>query len=628
MLPSRARGLTRVRRTFRRHNLSQYILLQSRDNHSAHSCIRRLRAGLLDSDKRDLDLIEVLDGPEGLESRLSDRRNILSEAEGAPGANAETITAALLEELHKLRASGQGAPPSSGADAGTMPPDQNRLEAVLTGPESSVFRTISQGLEGLDLTAPQGQRDALTLGFNGRCTIAVRVLFATSDNGEITLVRRHPTLSKLNEMRQYRTAYFNWHLRVDKRLVVPDRMEHYTVASMIDGGNRSVLNGWLGLELDTTDFIKAPHGVMGRLQCQDGRASPVEHDPRDYFCQPALITKLCEFLHILACASGLANTSTAGFTFVTFGEWYNSHLERAFRCPNMDSIRAWLERSVQGFKAALLAIKMRLRAILYNPAFESSFDTYVLDFDSECLSELYAAETTQDKLADSLSELSKYFGSSSGQEDLASMTLPLLSELSKSTPTPGGRQKKQKVDGSGLSWDAAPAPPPGSRVKSYKYLNGKKELVISGRTWDLTKIASYLGVKVDGPCWPFLLSYCNDVNRPSLCPCWGQRFHENAVSPAHKLQLKGGKVFDRDELRDKFSRAATPGEKSGLDKATKPQQSSPSSSQSRGRGRGRGDGPGRGRGRDGRGKGRGGHSQWDFSAEEGEEPNFRAPSLR
>lgn len=166
----------------------------------------------------------------------------------------------------------------------------------------------------------------------------------------------------------------------------------------------------------------------------------------------------------MACASGLANTSAAGFTFVTFGEWYNLHLERAFRCPNLDSIRAWLERSVQGFKAALLAIKMRLRAILYNPAFESSFDTYVLDFDSECLSELYAAETTQDKLADSLSELSMYFGSASGQQDLRSMTLPLLSELSKSTPTPrGGATRSRRSMAPASPWTSIPRPPPRAR---------------------------------------------------------------------------------------------------------------------------------------------------------------------
>ena len=524
-----------------------------------------------------------------------------------------------------MRASGQGAPSASGAEAVAASPDQSRLEAVLTGPDSAVFRTISQGLEGLDLSAPQGQRDALTLGFNGRCTIAVRVLFATSENGEVSLVRRHATLSRLNELRQYRTAYYNWHLRVDKRLTVPNRVEQYTVASMIDGGNRTVLDGWLNLELDTTDFIKAPHGVMGRLQYLDGRAAPVVHNPLDYFCQPALITKLCEFLHILACASGLAHTSDEGFTFVTFGEWYNLHLERAHSCPNMDSIRVWLERSVRGFKAALIAIKMRLRAILYNPAFERSFETYVLDFNSECLSELIAAEATQDKLADSLSELSSYFGPTSSQQGLQSMTLPLLSEFSSSPG--GGRRKKQRVASPGALTDPdAEPPPPGSRVTTYKYLNGNKELVISGRVWDLVKIAQHLGVKLDGPCWPFLLSYCMEINRPALCPCWGKKHHESDTSAAHKLHLGPGKVFDRDDLRDKFSRAATPQEKEGLGKILKKPQD-PGSSQSRGRGRGRGDGRGRGRGRDGRGKGRGGHAQGDF-LDEGDEPHFPPPSSR
>ena len=73
---------------------------------------------------------------------------------------------------------------------------------------------------------------------------------------------------------------------------------------------------------------------------------------------------------------------------------------------------------------------------------------------------------------------------------------------------------------------------------------------------------------------------------------------------------------------------ATQDEKDGLSKAARPQQASPGSSQSRGRGRGRGDGRGRGRGRDGRGKGRSGHSQGVFIADEGEEQNFPAPSLR
>ena len=95
-------------------------------------------------------------------------------------------------------------------------------------------------------------------------------------------------------------------------------------------------------------------------------------------------------------------TSSDGYTFVTLGEWYNSHLERAHRCPDITAVRVWLERSVRGFKSALMAIKMRLRAILYSPAFERPFDTFVLSFDAECFSELRSAEVTQESLADRL----------------------------------------------------------------------------------------------------------------------------------------------------------------------------------------------------------------------------------
>ena len=197
---------------------------------------------------------------------------------------------------------------------------------------------------------------------------------------------------------------------------------------------------------------------------------PVVHDPMDYFCQPTLITKLCEFLHILACASGLAATSSDGYTFVTLGEWYNSHLERAHRCPDITAVRVWLERSVRGFKSALLAIKMRLRAILYSPAFERPFDTFVLSFDAECFSELRSAEVTQENLADRLAELEQYHGSTSSGPALQSMTLPLLSALVKTPGKPKGPMtKKQKLSEGPLrrlrlaaSLQARWSPPPSS----------------------------------------------------------------------------------------------------------------------------------------------------------------------
>ena len=460
----------------RRPNLDRFVISKSRDNLTALSCVRRLRVELLEAEKEDLDLVEILDGPDGLESRLHDRRNILAEAEAQPDATAETITAALLDELRKIRASGQSAPLPSNADGAPAPLDESRLVAFPTGSDNAVFhtgsddavfRTITTALSGLDLGTPSGRRDALTIGYNGKCVAAVRVLFSTSESGDLTLVRRHATLSQLNELRQYRAAYFTWHLRVSEDMAVSDRMERYSVASMLNGGDRSVLDGWLRLDLDTTDFIAAPHGVMGRLQHQGGQSLPVVHDPMDYFCQPTLITKFCEFMHILACASGLAATSSEGYTFITLGDWYNSHLERAHRCPDITAVRVWLERSVRGFKSALMAIKMRLRAILYSPTVERPFDTFVLSFDAECFSELRSAEVTQESLADRLAEGEQYLGSTSGAPALRSTTLPLLSSLVKPPAKPKGPATKRQELADGTSpTPATPAAKAPSKPKS------------------------------------------------------------------------------------------------------------------------------------------------------------------
>ena len=628
----------------RRPNLDRFVISKSRDNLTALSCVRRLRVELLETEKKDLDLVEILDGPDGFESRLHDRRNILAEAEAQPNATAETITAALLDELRKIRASGQSAPLPSNADGAPAPLDESRLVAVLTGSDNAVFRTITTALSGLDLGTPSGQRDALTFGYDGKCVATVRVLFSTSENGDLTLVRRHATLSQLNELRQYRAAYFTWHLRVGKDMAVSDRMERYSVASMLSGGDRSVLDGWLRLDLDTTDFIAAPHGVMGRLQHQDGRSLPVVHDPMDYFCQPTLITKFCEFMHILACASGLAATSSEGYTFVTLGDWYNSHLERAHRCPDITAVRVWLERSVRGFKSALMAIKMRLRAILYSPAFERPFDTFVLSFDAECFSELRSAEVTQESLADRLAEWEQYHGSTSSAPALQSMTLPLLSSLVKPPAKPKGpATKRQKLAEGTSPTPATPAAaglPPGSMVATAKFINNGKSLITSGRVWFLDSIASHLGVTTKGPCWPFLLSFCSDANRPSRCPSWGHLHHESATSAAHLLKLKPGKTFDLQELANgsQFCRHATAQEKAGVapnrpavqpgqSQPSQPSQPSPARGRGRGRGRGRDAAPGRGRGR-----GRGGRSAGQTvtfvdEADDDEGSHFWTPSV-
>ena len=176
-----------------RPNLDRFVILKSRDNLTALSCVRRLRVELLEVEKKDLDLVEVLDGPDGLERRLHDRRNILTEAEAQPGATAETITAALLDELRKIRSSGPAPRCHPWATAhqrrSTSPGSSRFLRAPTTPP----FVRSHHG--------PQRPRPRHALGPARRAHhwattasawLTVRVLFSTAENGDLT--RRAPPL--------------------------------------------------------------------------------------------------------------------------------------------------------------------------------------------------------------------------------------------------------------------------------------------------------------------------------------------------------------------------------------------------------------------------------------------------
>ena len=90
----------------------------------------------------------------------------------------------LLSKSNTVHADGSGSSGSTG------PVDESRLEAVLTGSDSASFRALVTTLDTLDISTPQGQRDALTAGFDGKCVAAVRVLLSTSENGDLTLSRR------------------------------------------------------------------------------------------------------------------------------------------------------------------------------------------------------------------------------------------------------------------------------------------------------------------------------------------------------------------------------------------------------------------------------------------------------
>lgn len=568
-----------------------------------------MRLQLLDKELESLTLVEVIDS---FELRLSDRRNVLIEAEAKPGATAEAITTALLDELRNIRLSGTSSDPSASSSAG--PPivlDNASIESALTGSHSAAFRRISTQLATIATTTVAGHRDALAVGFEGNCIIALRVLFSSTEKGD-PLASRHATLGKLNELRQYRLAYLNHQICLDTTtMTVPDKYRNYSLANM-GAKSSSVFDGWFALALETTDFISAPHGVLGLLQARDGKSIPYSVNPIDYACQPALISELCRFLQLLGNATlQLPAASNEGFTFVTLGEWYNNHLMRALRCGTPAETATWLRRSGDCWQSAMLAIGKRLRSLLYG-RLDGSTVTFVLNRDCDELEPLRTAEKLQDKTADVRAEIEFLTGASSSTV-LPSLQLPLLSSFSDSvsgkkrkTPmTPGLDAPLLEGEGRGL--------PPGCLLQSFRFTAGGNTLIQSGRAWNLRAIATHCGATTSGPSsieWPVALFLGAEKNKAARCKLWGKPGHESPHSACHVLlDSSTAQAADLLDIRERFSRDATPAEREGLVlKWTSPDGGSPGRGRGRGRGegRGRGDGRGRGRGRSrGRGRGRG-----------------------
>lgn len=98
--------------------------------------------------------------------------------------------------------------------------------------------------------------------------------------------------------------------------------------------------------------------------------------------------------------------------------------------------------------------------------------------------------------------------------------LPRLSSLKRSSTVDTGRKRpvekprkepkgkdgKQKAaDGDRDRRGSSPRHLPGSLVDTWRYTNGGKTLIVSGRAWSIQALAKHLGVSATGLCWPYVL---------------------------------------------------------------------------------------------------------------------------
>lgn len=121
---------------------------------------------------------------------LADRQPTLQEASQQPGASGSSVVAALLQDSRTVSQvidlwsnNGEAEAKSAlGAHA---------YEHAFNAP---AFRDISQELRRLDTSTMKVKIEAISLGFDGRCPLVVRVLC------DRKLPCKHPTLVQLNDL--------------------------------------------------------------------------------------------------------------------------------------------------------------------------------------------------------------------------------------------------------------------------------------------------------------------------------------------------------------------------------------------------------------------------------------------
>ena len=324
----------------------------SPDTHTAYGLVNKLHAALPAlADQRNLGTIIVLSS---LEKALADRTPALNQYASKPGANASSVVEDLLTELANARASGgpPSAPSGGPSPSGVAIVPLSELAFDDATNKSASFNAMSARLQAQPLVTAQDRIDAMAIGFDGTCIIAVRALSSTSPTGDAD-ARKHPILRILNGLRPVRHDYFNYMLKVDPSTgIVPTKLDNYHFATQSD---QSLMEAFLNRRYRAMDWFSAPRGVHGFDMHDSGKTVASSCHHLDRYCQPALIKKLGKFGHKLFKAYGTPATAdpSLGFTFDTLCDRFVAHLEIATRLSSVDEQVKWLREAGDLFEEIL-----------------------------------------------------------------------------------------------------------------------------------------------------------------------------------------------------------------------------------------------------------------------------------
>ena len=504
------------------------------------SAITRLAAGLLAGG----DKLSPVEAIMPLETELTSRLAVVSQAASAPRATATSVAEAVLQDKSDSRGSVQQLLPDSTDGQGPVRVDASALELALI---RQPFRDVANALNEIDLSTMRGKIEGIAAGFNGCAVISIRAL--VSDK---SLPTRNEAVAKLTDLRPHLDAYFTWILISDDTGEIPSRLSKFSFVGPVQSDGLVAPEGvsfreaCLTFSFTSMDWMNSPGGVMARKAAQDGTTSKIVIHPLDVYTVPEWVELLGDYIHAIFVAMGGADEPADGTAddALTWKQWnaiYITHLKLATTFPTLELQYNHLEHCHTLYVQALRVAERFWREAVFSklPA-DKRVDLGILPVDEEPITTLNKRAEARLKVA----EMRHDFGGCLPGLEAASSTAPPPTFPVRSN-SPG--LKAHKLRGKDLAptkeelhpkrlKGPSPMPlelaQPGAQTASYIWLSATV-LFISGLVWNVQALAKKLGVSHKAKCWPFILTRKQTANRQSVCDKWGTRGHEDAASVCH-----------------------------------------------------------------------------------------------
>lgn len=515
-----------------------------------------------------------------LEASLYSKQAVLAMAAATPGATAASIMAELIRQTQVLRGANGGMSAASSSSVTGPSISQGHVadayEEALTGEAFIKFKTA---MADADLLSTSGRRAAFEAATAGDCVLPIRLLLT----GENTLAKRDAALGALMGLRPFLSEWFTYVAVIDASGAVHPGLTKWCITGQ-SGKQTAFLDSFLKLEFHNMNWMGSYEtpGLLHFLSAKHHAPIAAPH-PSDHYCVPMDLRALASFGQSLFSGIGYpalpgapAQGGNAGYSWATWWNYLAEVVERAATLPSREAQLDWLDDVHEQAEAALLLMSRLAKAEIYASEGLRDHELGAL-LPHDCAPAEYLRTKIREFDEDQAREarMRPFLGGRGRQ--------PTLRASAHDLPVRSVRHKKRKPElqlgKGGKGGDAGDieevAPPSiedntlsggeektkesrarGATLKKPFWLKPKEYLLVSGRVWNVKKLAAKLGIGADSKCWEVILSRRTDAHRQEGCPMRGVgAAHSSLTASAHAIEGFEAAAYFRD-----FSRAPTEGE--------------------------------------------------------------------